>query len=186
MTTGKRLELPITKSITSITSTKDRLYVVAIDSKFIAEEALEGQRGWWIFRSTDLGNSWKNITPTHVWKALEGWRTNIRLVAAGETLMAIEKGMVRSTDGGDTWMPLQAHSITPSMFSNFPIATLSKDIFYFGSWDYGLQRSTDGGKSWDIVKVIQDGSGISNLIVFKETNNEKTYLPLFMEISEIW
>ena len=32
---------------------------------------------------------------------------NIKLVAAGDTLLAMEKGMVRSTDGGDTWMTTQ-------------------------------------------------------------------------------
>ena len=113
------LEFLIPRSFASITATKDRLYVIARNAEFIAEEASEGQRSWWLFCSTDLGNSWKNITPTHVWKTIE-WKTSIRLVAAGETVMAIEQGMVRSTDGGDTWMPLQGGS--PPMFSNSPAA----------------------------------------------------------------
>ncbi len=173
----QRLELTIQEgTIVSITATKDRFYIAAINRNFIDEETSEGQRSWWIFRSTDLGNSWKNITPTHVWKALEGWKTNIRLVAAGETLMAMEQGMVRSTDGGDTWMPLQGGA--PPMFSNSPAAALSGRSFYFGSWDYGLQRSTDGGDSWETVNVTPNKSGIGNIIVYKEDNKGKNTHPI--------
>ena len=161
----QRLELPIPKGITSITTTKDRLYAIAINYNFDPDKTPEGERGWWIFRSTDLGNSWKNITPTHVWNARGGWSMDIRLVAAGETLIVMEQGMVRSTDGGDTWMPLQKHGKALEMFSNSPVAVLNESTFYFGSPYAGLQCSTDGGKSWEVVNVTSHNSGIGNLIV---------------------
>ncbi len=171
--------VPEASNLYSITATNNKLYAFVINHRYDPDKLSEElQRGWWIFRSTDLGNSWKNITPTHVWKSRAGWLINVRLVAAGETLMAIGQGMVRSTDGGDTWMPLQAYSITPSMFSNSPVTTLSEDIFYFGSWDYGLQRSTDGGNSWDVVNVTSNKGGISNLIVYKEENKGQNILPI--------
>ena len=174
----KRLEFPIPEATTwfSITATKDKLYVLAVNPQWTPDETLEvQQRGWWIFRSTDLGNSWKNITPTNVWDARVGW--HIRLVAAGDTLLVIEQGMVRSTDAGDTWMPLQAQHLSPLMFSNSPVATLSERIFYLGIPHYGLQRSTDAGKSWDIVDIGSDGNGIGNLVAVKRNNSGENIPP---------
>ena len=170
--------VPQAKSCFSITATKDKLYAFAVNAYFDPDKAAEGERGWWIFRSTDLGNSWKDITPTHVWNAREGWRINIKLIAAGETLFALEQGMVRSTDGGDTWMPLQAQGVSPTMFSNSPALALNERVFYLGSLDEGLQRSTDSGKSWDVVNVTPEMSGISSLIVFKEDAKERNMLPI--------
>ena len=106
--------VPEASNLYSITATNNKLYAFVINHRYDPDKLSEElQRGWWIFRSTDLGNSWENITPTHVWKSRVGWLINIRLVAAGETLIAMEQGMVRSTDGGDTWMPLQNHGKSP-------------------------------------------------------------------------
>ena len=168
--------IPEAKACFSFTSSKDRLYVLAIDHEFDPNEATNEQRSWWIFRSDDVGNTWKNITPTHVWKERVGWRTEFRLIAVGETLMVMEQGMVRSTDGGDTWLPLQGFS--PPMFSNSPTALVDAHNFYFGSWDYGLQRSTDGGKSWNAVNVNQEKSRIGNIIVLKEDDKEQNTHPI--------
>ena len=170
------LEFPIPSSCFSITTTKDRIYALTINARLDPNDTPKGQRSWWIFRSDDLGNSWKNITPTHVWKERVGWLMTIRLVAAGETLMAMEQGMVRSTDGGDTWLPLQGFS--PPMFSNSPVAVVNERTFYFGSWDYGLQRTTDGGKSWDAVNVTPENRRIGNIIVSKENDRGQNTDPI--------
>ena len=170
--------VPQAKSCFSITATQDKLYAFAINAHFDPDKAAEGERGWWIFRSTDLGNSWKDVTPTHVWKSRVGWLINIKLVATGDTLLAIEQGIVRSTDGGDTWMPLQAQGVSPTMFPNSPALALNERVFYLGSPDEGLQRSTDSGKSWDVVNITPEMSGISSLIVFKEDNKNRNTPPI--------
>ena len=170
--------VPQAKSCFSITATKDKLYAFAINAHFDPGKAADGERGWWIFRSTDLGNSWKDITPTHVWKSRAGWLINIKLVAAGDTLLAIEQGIVRSTDGGDTWMPLQAQGVSPTMFSNSPALALNECVFYLGSPDEGLQRSTDSGASWEVVNVTPEMSGINSLIVYKEDDKEQNIPPI--------
>ena len=172
-----RLEFPIPKARAcfSITATKDRLYAAAMNPE-IHPDLDAGERSWWLFRSTDLGNSWKNITPTHVWKERVGWLMGINLYAAGETLIAVEQGMVRSTDGGDTWMPLQKQRQSLEMFSNAPAAVLNDSIFYFGP--AGLQRSIDGGKSWEAVIVTSDKSYIGKLIVHKENGKGQNALPI--------
>ena len=174
----QRLEFPILKTFTSITATKDRLYVTAVNYNFDPDKAAEGERGWWIFRSNDLGNSWKDITPTHVWKERVGWLMGINLYAAGETLIAMEQGMVRSTDGGDTWTPLQKHGKSLKMFSNSPATVLNDSIFYFGTPYAGLQRSTDDGESWEVINVNSDKSYIGNLIVHKENDKGHNTHPI--------
>ena len=170
--------VPQAKSCFSITATKDKLYAFATNTHFDPGEAAEGERSWWIFRSTDLGNSWKNITPTHVWQERVGWLISINLYAAGETLLAIGQGMVRSTDGGDTWMPLQNYGKSLEMFSNSPATVLNDSIFYFGTPYAGLQRSFDGGKSWEVVNVTSNKSYIGKLIVHKENDKGQSTHPI--------
>ena len=174
----KRLELPIPiGEVPSVAVSEDRLFVLAelnwdvLDPRKVSRGL---QRGWGIFRSNDLGTSWKDITPTNAW-AVKGFIPEAKLIATGETLLLIERRMVRSTDGGDTWLPPQLPGTTPFMDSYSPAVVLNTGVIYISSWD-GLHRSTDGGKSWEIVNITPDESGINNLIVFKEPDNEQSLL----------
>ena len=171
----KRLKFPMPiGEVPSVAVSQDRLFVLAelswnvLDPRKVSRGL---QRGWGIFRSNDLGTSWKDITPTNAW-AVNGFIPQAKLIATGETLLLIERGMVRSTDGGNTWLPPQLPGTTPFMDSYSPAAVLNTGAIYIGSWG-GLHRSTDGGKSWEIVNIIPNESGIDNLIVFKEPDNEQ-------------
>ena len=174
--TWERIELPVPEAIVVTTSaaTKDRLYVQAsLGPDFNDKAAREGrQRTWWLFRSDDLGNSWKDITPTNAWP-VKGYPPDIQLVAAGETLLLMGRGMVRSTDGGDTWMPRQDPSTLSMKASSFlsPMA-LNERVFYVYTSEL-LHRSIDGGKSWDIVKITQDQRrlALENLIASKRNES---------------
>ena len=165
-----KLSMPI-GVVSSVAVSEDRLFVLAelnwdvLDPRKVSRGL---QRGWGIFRSNDLGASWKDITPTNAW-AVKGFIPEAKLIATGETLLLIERRMVRSTDGGNTWLPPQLPGATPFMDSYSPAAVLNTGAIYISSWD-GLHRSTDGGKSWEIVNIIPDESGIDNLIVFNEQN----------------
>ena len=184
----QRLEFPIPEAIDVISaaSTKDRLYVmVMLGPDFNPQAASEGrQRTWWIFRSTDLGNSWKDITPTNAWP-VKGWPPDIELVAAGETLLVMGRSMVRSTDGGDTWMPRQDPSTLPMKIMGFlPYAALNESVFYVLASE-GLHRSIDGGKSWEKVKITQDKTRLilNNLIAYKESEKRQNMLPTLYGIA---
>ena len=165
------VKFPVSVSlIRSVAATEKNLYVAAeisADPRKVSRGLLQA---WWIFRSIDLGNSWADITPTNAW-AVKGWPPFVKLIAAGDTLLAMEQGMVRSTDGGDTWLPVQLPGTSPAMNADVDIAiAVNERVFYVDGWEDGLHRSTDGGKSWDIVNITQDTGQIGNLIAYREKN----------------
>ncbi len=165
----KRLEFPISvEEIQSVAATEDKFYVLAgfswdvLDPRKVSRGL---QRSWGIFRSSDLGNSWKNITPTNAW-AVKDFIAGAKLIAADDTLLVMEKGMVRSTDGGNTWMPPQLAGTSPQMDSKNPAVVINTDTIYVGS-DDGLHRSTNSGKSWNIVNFSR-GNQADSLILYQE------------------
>ena len=174
-----RVEFPVSVGrIRSTAVTEERLYVVAGMADTDPRKVSRGeQRAWSIFRSTDLGNSWDDITPTNAW-AVKGWPPFVKLIAAGDTLLAMEQGMVRSTDGGNTWLPPQLPGTSPTMNADVNNAmAVNENVFYAGSGEDGLHRSTDGGKSWDMVNITPDTGQIGNLIAHRE-NSKGDHKPL--------
>ncbi len=171
------LPIPETVYITSVAASKNRLYVMAnLESDFDPQAASEGrQRTWWIFRSTDLGNTWKDITPTNAW-SIKGWYPDLKLIAAGENILLMEKGMVMSTDGGESWLPPLKPNASPSMDSYSPAVVLNDHSIYVGSGD-GFQSSKDGGKTWESIKIPArkkfSRNIIANLIVYDRIENSQ-------------
>ena len=172
------VEFPVPVTLVrSVAATEKNLYVAAeihADPRKVSRGLLQA---WWIFRSTDLGNSWDDITPTNAW-AVKGWPPFVKLIATGDTLLAMEQGMVRSTDGGDTWLPVQLPGTSPAMSADVDRAVaVNEGVFYVAGWEDGLYRSTDAGKSWDMVNITQDTGQIGNLIAYRE-KNEGDNVPL--------
>ena len=90
--------------------------------------------------------------------------------------------MVRSTDGGDTWLPVQLPGTSPAMNADVDIAiAVNERVFYVDGWEDGLHRSTDGGKSWDIVNITPDAGQIGNLIAHREDNMPLTLYARYEE-----
>ena len=128
-----------------------------------------------------FGNSWIDITPTNAWPP-KGLPPLIKLVAAGDTLLAMERGMVRSTDGGNTWLSPQLPGTSPTMSADVDVAVaVNESVFYVGGWRDGLHRTTNAGKSWDIVNITPDTGQIGNLIAHREGNMPLTLYARYEE-----
>ena len=179
----ERVEFPVpVGEILSVAEAAGKIYVAAKFRQGVTNErkVRQGQaRGWWIFRSTDLGDSWNDITPTNAWPP-NGWPPEITLVAIGETLLAMEKGMVRSTDGGDTWLPPQLPGTSPSMGRWDSAVAVNESTIYVRSQEGGLYRSIDGGTSWDPVNIKrQNWAGLYDLIAHKGQNTPPTLYAMY-------
>ena len=127
-----------------------------------AKSFLTGKIKWGIFHSTDLGDSWIDITPTKVPISMH-IATGIKLIVAGETLLALSDMYgVRSRDRGQTWTGLGEIPYTPGYT---PAIAINENTFYAGK--YRLRRTTDGGESWHPFMRGMVGTKMRNLVAFK-------------------
>ena len=176
----QRLEFPVSVGkIRSVAAAEEKLYVVAEASDDVLDsgKVSQGQeRGWWIFRSTNLGDSWDDIAPTNAWP-VKGLPPRLQLIAVGDTLLAMEHGMVSSPDSGNTWFTSQSSGPTPITHPdiNFKVAAVNEGVFYVRGRN-GLHRSTDSGKSWNQVNITTDKSKIEALIAYKR-NDKRHDIP---------
>ena len=183
--TWEKLEVDTSKAIHSLAVSESNLYVgTGLDfSQLENPERGAGYIGqlmgsdnpnsWEIFLSSDLGDTWTEITPTSnsfMIKIPQG----IKVLAAGETLLAL--GGIgfrfRSTDGGKTWTEFGVNSFDVKsmmnlmMLSIFPAVAVTENTF-LQAGTLGLTRSTDGGESWQPFMNGMIGTNIFNLIAFK-------------------
>ncbi|MCY3549392.1 MAG: sigma-70 family RNA polymerase sigma factor [Candidatus Poribacteria bacterium] len=175
--TWQHLRLPVDEAVHvgSLAIYEDEIYVIASVNildfygapKDIWERLWKGEmRSWWIFRSTDGGDAWKDITPMNAWN-LTGFRPDITLITTRNTLLAIgnDDGMVaRSVDSGDTWTSIASSGISPIQFSVRCAVALDGNTFYTGG-SSGIHRSTDGGKTWHRFHTGLE-SRVDNLVSF--------------------
>lgn len=217
----EKLSVDTTKAIHSLAVAENSVYV-GTGPNFSELETPEGANtyaaqlmssdssgAWELFHSTDLGDSWTEITPTSnsfLMKVSPG----VKVVAAGKTVLAL--GMMinfRSTDSGKTWTEFgfdfktaDMNALTNAMWSSatlsmFPaIAVNESTILKAGV--LGLTRSTDGGESWQPFMNGIVGTQIFNLVGFKNelytstatgvtksTDSGETWKPLSMSSGEL-
>lgn len=184
----KKLSVVESKPIHAFAVAGHRLYVVAGNFKIAADmdftdigRAIIGKRPLWaVFRSTDQGDSWVDITPTDAFQ--DKLRMSLRIVASEKTVMLLkEPDIFRSTNEGKTWITLpfgnlRSTSVVAALkvqshgeSTNQDQSTNIRHQFYIGDPE-GIRRSTDGGDSWKQFNAGLGGN-IQNLTVF----NNKLY-----------
>ena len=152
----EKLPVPTLDGIKSLAAIEARLYAGTILPHRLPP-GLEVPAHRTVFASTDLGDSWTDITPIsrgHFIRTAE-------VVTVGDTLILTGYGL-RSQDGGKTWITLGGDH---SAFSVSPATALDENNLYTGG--IGIRRSTDGGLTWHPFMTGIVNSRVPNLFVFK-------------------
>ena len=130
-----------------------------------------------IFRSTDLGVTWTEITPTNKSPFMK-FPSSIKISVAGEALLVTGIANFYSTDRGETWKSLGS-DINAFMVSRFPVVAVDEKTFYKAD-ALGIHRTIDGGKSWYTFMDGMVGTEILNLVAL----NKRLYAHIGNDIME--
>ena len=176
----EKLTIDTTKAIRSLSTSGNNLYVgTGVDlnqlkteagRKVYFEKLMEKLkrnakvRQWEIFRSTDLGESWTDITPTSTSHMMQA-SSSTKVVSTGNAVLALGMINFHSTDMGKTWTEFDFNS-DEMMLDIFPAVAVDENTL-FKTGPTGLKRSTDGGESWHLFTDGIVGTHIFNLVGFK-------------------
>ena len=201
---SEKLPLDTTKAIRSLSVSGNNLYVGTGDDLSQLKSQIETPEGrkehiealmekimnatgprWEVFHSTDLGDSWTDITPTsnsHMMKVL----SSAKVLSAGDAVLVLGMISFRSTDAGKTWTEFGFNSsiVIPTIAPS--VAVDENTVFREGAT--GLTRSTDGGESWHLFTDGIVGISIFNLMGFKNALYTSTANGVFKSTdgSESW
>ena len=136
----EKLPVAQAQSIGSLTVADNRIY--------FSVRKREDQQSGSLFTSDDFGESWIDITPAS--QGLESSSLaigSVKLVAAGETVLALGTDVLRSTDAGNTWEYLGFDRYA-SVLSISPIVALDENTVFVAGMPGNIGRSIDGGTTW--------------------------------------
>ena len=192
--TWEHLQLPVDNTVVvcSLAVSEDNIYV-AVEVNIMEGDGTPDENyhnlcdlskdSWWVFRSTDGGDSWTDITPADARQSLMKTLPPIKLVASGKTVLLIggEEGVVaRSTDCGNTWRSTESSGITPMQFSVGSAVALGENTFYTGGIT-GIHRSRDGGETWHRFNTRFECC-VDNLISLETSPNSKASKVLYATV----
>ena len=145
-----------------------------------------GSTGGGVWRTTDAGNSWENISDGYFGGsigavAVSEWDNNVIYVGGGEKTVrgnvSYGYGMWKSVDAGKTWEQkglknsrhisrVRIHPKNPDLV----YAAVMGDL-YKSSEERGVFKSTDGGDTWKRVLFANADAGAVDLIM--DPNNPR-------------
>jgi photosystem II stability/assembly factor-like uncharacterized protein len=138
-----------------------------------------GSTGGGIWKTTDAGHSWVNISdgqlPVGSMGAIEVVQSDPNIIYAGtgsskiRSNVSIGKGMFKSTDAGKTWKfiglkdvgQIATVRVNPSNPNVVYVAALGDP--FAPNVDRGVFRSSDGGATWKKILYVSDSSGAADL-----------------------
>src|SRR5919205_1194578 len=148
-----------------------------------------GATGGGVWKTTDGGSNWKNITDKYFGGSIGAVAVapsddNIIYVGEGENTMRGNvseglQGMWRSDDGGRTWKNIglkDARHIVRIIIDprNPDIVWAAVMGHLFGpNAERGVYKTTNGGKTWKRVLFVNDQTGASDLVM--EPGNPTTF-----------
>ena len=138
-----------------------------------------GSTGGGIWKTTDAGNSWNNVSDGQIavgsMGAIEVSLSDPNVVYAGtgsskiRSNVSIGRGIYKSTDAGKTWAfsglrdvgQIATVRVHPSDPNTVWVAALGNP--FAANRERGVFKSTDGGKTWKNVLFVTDSTGAADL-----------------------
>ena len=159
-------------AVHSLVTSENSLYV-AIGSDISTRRSSERVRlnsgPGWVFRSSDLGEFWTDITPkseSSIFWAPYG----VRLLAAGNTLLTQGGDWFRSEDKGQTWTKFRVNNLLSSGIRLQDVEMNETVLYTVGA--HGIYRTTDGGESWHPFMDGIVGTHMQSLVAY----NNRLYM----------
>lgn len=176
--TWEQLPVDVSNAVHSLAVMNDTLYVGTGSDPFALESSNTKRRytvqaiarntakPWKIFRSTDLGMSWSEITPKNKPSVVTASRS-IKILVKDKTLLALDDVCsFHSKNGGQTWTNIgyDADLVTQNIFLT---AAVDGNTFYKVN-EFGVHQTIDGGNSWHPFMEGMIGTKLQNLIAFND------------------
>ncbi|WP_084426775.1 VPS10 domain-containing protein [Aequorivita capsosiphonis] len=127
-----------------------------------------------------LNDNWEELGPTS-WSATSGWNPGVGRI----TGLSIEQsntdhmivgantgGVWKTTDGAQTWTPLNDYFSNLSVYS-VTIDPTNADTYFFGSRSGKIFKSTDAGATWNLLGTA--GNSVVNKIVVNPANPDMIF-----------
>lgn len=120
-----------------------------------------------LLRSLDGGATWKVVsdrsdTPMF---AVAVHPTDPNLILAGS------RGILRSTDGGDSWIQSTSGVAPESTFVDFEFGPLDLDVVYAADIGSGVYRSDDAGQTWEAINNGLRTRAVNDLAISHDGNH---------------
>lgn len=151
-----------------------------------SNEIIAGFASGGVFRTTDNGSNWVPIfddqPDLNIGEVTyDPNNSNIIYVGTGDPNISgypkIGSGIFKSLDGGDTWTYKGLEEA--SIISRIHVAPTDSDVVYVSTMGLpfikttarGVYKSTDGGESWQHKLMINDSTGVIDMVVNPEDPN---------------
>ncbi len=160
-----------------------------------------GSTGGGVWKTTDAGQSWSNITDKYFAAGSMGdidvANSDPNIVYAGtgsdglRSNVSIGKGVYKSTDAGKTWTHIGLEKV--GNIGGVEIHPNNPDIVFVAAIgnpfkptpDRGLYRTRDGGKSWEKVLFVSDSTGAVD-VEFQPGNPDVVYASMWRAERKPW
>jgi photosystem II stability/assembly factor-like uncharacterized protein len=131
---------------------------------------LYGSGGEGFYKSIDAGNSWSRIV------GIDGSITcigidplNSNTIYAGTSYSTTSKSLIKSTDGGNSWVNIDIGNLNPAVYS-IAIDSVNSTNIYAGT-DKGVFKSNDGGNSWQAINNGLKSKTARSISIDPKNNN---------------